>query len=130
MRITSPILNALRKGIADAGNKAAFAALCGVHPSTIGQYMDGTYTTIRDPAWEKIEPRIYRYLTPAARHPGAVVTDAASPCTGKPPFLAELCAHWDEIPEGEQGYIEDAARRALKKCTPAADRRRAKAYGE
>ncbi|MCE5310755.1 MAG: helix-turn-helix domain-containing protein, partial [Acidobacteriales bacterium] len=49
---------------------------------------------------------------------GAAEHSAAShPCAGRPPWLTELCRHWDQVPYATQKVLEAASLAAIEKST-------------
>lgn len=151
MKNDQTIRDALGMAARLAGSNAALGRQLKIHGATLGKYRNELITEITDEHWEKLYNAICQWLprSPAywprsrlqrdweghlseAQYSPAQSQDQAGqdtppPCTGKPPWLAELCRHWDELSEEMKGVLEDTAKRALKKWTPATNRRRAKA---
>lgn len=62
MRITPEVREAIRLAAQRAESNAALGALAGLHGATIGQYLSGKITTIKDDAWERLLPLLGPYL--------------------------------------------------------------------
>ena len=58
MRITDPILHALRQAVTESGDAKEFAARCGVSASNISRYLSGKVKSITDECWEKLLPAL------------------------------------------------------------------------
>jgi len=82
MKLTAPIVDAIEQAVTDAGSAAAFAAACGVQRCMpmryVRQFRAGRGGYITDDVWCKLQPRLQRWLPPAA-DPHAMQRTAADP---------------------------------------------------
>lgn len=118
MRITPEIITAIKLASRQAGSNTALGAKCGLHGATLGQYVGGRIRIIKDDAWDRLEPVLRPYLRTSQDGVKSFPAGESHPCDGRPPELADLCAAWDQIPEGEKAMVLAVVTTALKKQSP------------
>lgn len=128
MRLTPDVRRMLRRRINEdfGGRQKDAAAHLNTTETNISRWMrDDGPAYIAKP---DLADRLRKFLGFPAGDEDTAHGAALHPCAGKPPWLAELCRQWDEIPDEAKAALRMVAEAAIKKDCPAVQHtRRAKA---
>lgn len=103
MKNTTEIQNAIRHVIADMGSQAALARHIGVANSTVGDWLSGNASTIREAHWQKLITHVKPYLPKQNTYPE--VAETAEKYGDVDPLCSAILQNWDSIDPAAQNEI-------------------------